>query len=132
MTQAELARREGLTRQAVNAAISTEIIKVTAPEICYKKMDGIERVVYDLMRQGYSLGYIAKKMKISKSKVYRVKRKFVAKINKSETKNKIRLPWKKKSQNARKKARWREIQKKKDAKAEATKMLEEMLKKMKG
>jgi hypothetical protein len=61
-----------------------------------------------------------------------VKRKFGAKIGKSETKVKIRLPWKKKSQNARKKARWREIQKKKDTRQEATKMLEEMLKKMKG
>ena len=132
MTQAELARREGLTRQAVNAAISTEIIKVTAPEICYKKMDGMERVVYDLIRQGYSLGYIAKKMKISKSKVYRVKRNFGAKINKSETKNKIRLPWKKKQQKARQIARWREVQKEKKIKEAATVMLQEMMEKLKG
>ena len=132
MSQAELARREGLTRQAVNAAIATEIVKVTAPELCHKKLDGMERVIYDLFRQGYSLGYVAKKMKISKSKVYRVKRKFGAKMGKSETKVKIRLPWKKKSQNARKKARWREVQEQKEVKHKAMEMLEDMLKKMKG
>jgi DNA-binding CsgD family transcriptional regulator len=132
MNQAELARREGLTRQAISAGIATEIARVTAPESLLKKLDGTERVIYDLFRQGYSLGWVAKKMKISKSKVYRVKRKFGAKIGKSETKVKIRLPWKKKSQNARKKARWREVQEQKEVKHKAMEMLEDMLKKMKG
>lgn len=132
MSQADLARCEGLTRQAINIGISNEITKMVAPELKCGNLDGIQRVIFDLIRQGYSLGWIAKKMKISKSKVYRVKRMFVRKNSKSETKVKIRLPWKKKSQNARKKARWREIQRKKEAKQEATKMLEEMLKKMKG
>ncbi|MBQ7404207.1 MAG: hypothetical protein IJW05_12310 [Lentisphaeria bacterium] len=132
MSQAELARREGLTRQAINIGISNEITKMVAPELKCGNLDGMERVVFDLWRQGYSLGMIAKKMKISKSKVYRVKRKFGAKNAKSETKNKIRLPWKKKNQNARKKARWREVQNRKEVNAAAKEMLETMLKELKG
>ena len=132
MSQAELARREGLTRQAVNAAIATEIVKVTAPELCYKKLDGMERVVFDLFRQGYSIRYIAQKMKISKDKVYRMRQLFGAKKGKSATDKKICLPRKKRGQKAKQVARWRVVQKEKKIKEAAKEMLQEMMEKLKG
>lgn len=130
MSQAEFARREGLTRQAISAGIATEIVKVSTPEMVNKKLDGMERVVFDLFRQGYSIRFIAKKMKISKDRVYRMRQIIVPKKGKSATDKKICLPRKKRGQTARKIAHWREIQKKKEAKKLAFDLLKNMVQKM--
>lgn len=91
MSQAEYARRSGVTRQAIGFGISTELAGVMKMKInTPPELTPLEKAVYELLYvDGCTIRSAAKQLGMSKSSVSRLGQKISSKLSKSGT-NKIR------------------------------------------
>lgn len=87
MSQAEYARRSGVTRQAIGFGISTELagvmkMKINAPP----ELSPLEKAVYELLYvDRCTIRSAAKQLGLNETKIFRVKQKISSKLSKSET-----------------------------------------------
>lgn len=87
MNISDMAREKGVTRQAVSATLTREILNMEQPRRDIKEeLRGLERDVYILcFEDGCSIRSAAKQLGKSKDEIFRLRQKLTSKLSKSAT-----------------------------------------------